>query len=141
MSTAINETLQGQRFIVVLLGVFAGVAMLLAVIGIYSVMAWMVSQRTRELGIRLALGASPAGMVRMVVRQGSWPVLIGLAVGIVLALVLSRVIASQLVNITATDPLTYLCVGIGLLSVAVFACWLPARRAARVDPMVALRNE
>ena len=141
MSTAINETLQGQRFIVVLLGVFAGVAMLLAVIGIYSVMAWMVSQRTRELGIRLALGASPAGMVRMVVRQGSWPVLIGLAVGIVLALVLSRVIASQLVNIRATDPLTYVCVGIGLLAVAVFACWLPARRAARVDPMIALRNE
>lgn len=141
MATAVNESLRGQQFIVVLLGVFAGLALLLAVIGIYSVMAWMVSQRTRELGIRLALGASPTGVIRMVVRQGSRPVLIGLICGVGLALGLSRAIASQLVNIKTTDPLTYLLVGSGLLAVAVIACWFPARRAARVDPMIALRSE
>jgi predicted permease len=141
MATAVKETLRGQQFIVVLLGVFASLALLLAVIGIYSVMSWMVSQRTRELGIRLALGAAPTGVIHMVVRQGSWPVLIGLVCGVGLALGLSRAIASQLVNIKTTDPLTYLLVGSGLLGVAVVACWIPARRAARVDPMIALRSE
>ncbi|MBN9691505.1 MAG: ABC transporter permease [Verrucomicrobia bacterium] len=141
MTSIVDESLRGQRFVVVLLGLFAGLALLLATLGIYSVMAWMVSQRTRELGIRLALGASPWGMIRMVVAQGSRPVLLGLLLGLGLALALSRVIASQLVNTTPHDVPTYAVAGLGLLAVALLACWIPARRAARVDPMNALRSE
>lgn len=141
MTSVIDESLRGQRFVVVLLGLFAGLALLLAALGIYSVMAWMVSQRTRELGIRLALGASPVGVIRMVVAQGSRLVLLGLLLGLGLALALSRVIASQLVHTTPHDVPTYVVAGLGLLAVALLACWIPARRAARVDPMSALRSE
>ncbi len=141
MASLVQESLQGQRFVVILLGTFAALALLLSAIGIYSVMAWMVSQRTRELGIRLALGASPRGMIRMVVTQGSRPVLTGLVAGVGLAMASSRLLASQLVEVKPTDVVTYVLVGLGLLAVALLACWIPARRAARVDAMEALRSE
>ena len=141
MEAVVTDTLKGQRFVVVLLGVFAGVALLLAAVGIYSVVAWLVSQRVREMGIRMALGAAPARVVRLMVVQGLRPVLIGLVLGTGLALGLSRVIAGQLVNVSPLDPITYAAVAVILSAVATGACWLPARRAARVNPTEALRAE
>ncbi len=141
MDAIISDSLRGQRFMVVLLGTFAATALLLSAIGIYSVVAWLVSQRTREMGIRLALGAQPSGVVRLIALQGLRPVLIGLALGAVLAVLLSRTLASQLVGITTTDPLTYVATALGLAVIAAVASWFPARRAARVDPLTALRAE
>jgi len=141
MDTIISDSLRSQRFIVLLLGVFAGVALALSAVGIYSVVAWLVSQRTREMGIRLALGAQPTNVVQLVILQGLRPVGIGLAIGLALAAAFSRVLANQLVNLTATDPLTYGLTAVGLTVIAATACWIPARRAARVDPLTALKNE
>ena len=141
MDTIISDSLRSQRFIVVLLGIFAAVALALAAVGIYSVVAWLVSQRTREMGIRLALGSPPTHVVRLVTLQGLRPVFVGLALGAVLAAALSRVLANQLVNLTTTDPLTYLATALALTAIAALACWIPARRAARVDPLAALRAE
>lgn len=141
MDAIVADSLRSQRFIVVLLGVFAGVALALAAVGIYSVVAWLVSQRTREMGIRIALGAQPTTIVRLVIAQGLRPVLLGLAIGAALALALSRMLAHQLVNLTHTDPLTYATTGLTLVAIATLACWIPARRAARIDPLNALRAE
>lgn len=141
MEAIISDSLRSQRFVVVLLGVFAAVALALASVGIYSVVAWLVSQRTREMGIRLALGAPPTQVVRLVIAQGLRPVLIGLILGVVLALGLSQILASQMANLTTTDPVTYGTTALALTLIATLACWLPARRAAQVDPLTALRAE
>jgi ABC-type antimicrobial peptide transport system permease subunit len=119
----------------------AVVAVVLAAIGIYSVVAWAVAQRTREVGIRLALGASPDAVVTRLIRQGLMPVAIGVGLGLVVSFGLARVLASQLAQIKSYDPITYLLVSLFLGVVALLACWLPARRAARVDPMTALRTD
>jgi putative ABC transport system permease protein len=123
------------------LGVFALAALVLASVGIYGVVAYGVVQRTRELGIRMALGAGGGALLRMVIRQGMRPVLAGMALGVGAALAGGRVLRSLLFGVGATDPVTYLAVTCFLVAVALAAIYLPARRAAQADPMVALRNE
>jgi ABC-type antimicrobial peptide transport system permease subunit len=121
--------------------VFAGVAFALAVIGIYGVLAWAVAQRVNEIGVRMALGARAADIGRMILQQGGKLVAIGLGVGIAGALVLGRVLASQLDRVGSFDPWVLVSTVVGLGGAALIASWLPARRAASVDPLTALRSE
>jgi len=130
-----------QRFNASLLGTFALAALLLAAIGIYGLMAYAVTQRTREMGIRMALGARPRDVLSLVVRQGMTLAVLGIALGVAGALGATRLLASMLYGVTPTDPVTFASVAALLAAVALLACWLPARRAARVDPTVALRAE
>lgn len=130
-----------RRFGVVLVGLFAGVALLLAAVGTYGVIAHSVQQRTQEFGVRMVLGASRRDILGMVLRQGTFLTLAGLAAGLAGALLLTRVLESLLYQITPTDPLTFVLVSTLLAAVALLACYLPASRATRVDPMNALRHE
>jgi len=130
-----------RRLTTTVLGVFALTALLLAALGIYGVMAYSVSRRTNEIGIRIALGACVADIVRMVLYQGAKLTLIGIGIGLAGSLALSRLISSFLFGVTAYDPITFVLVAAVLTSAALVACYLPARRAARIDPMVALRYE
>jgi putative ABC transport system permease protein len=142
---AIEEVLSDEvaapRLYTVLLGAFAGMAMLLASIGIYGLVSYSVTLRTREIGIRMALGAERAGILRMVLAQGAGLAVVGVAVGLVASLGLTRLIAGLLFGITATDPATLVSISALLVAVAVVASLVPARRATRVDPMIALRAE
>jgi ABC-type antimicrobial peptide transport system permease subunit len=122
-----------------LLMAFAGLALLLAATGVYGVMAYAVSQRTQEIGVRMALGARASEVVLMVVRQGLDLALVGLALGLGAAAAGNRVVATLLFEVKPTDPATYATVAIGVMAVAAFACYLPARRAASIDPVRALR--
>src|SRR5258707_661606 len=117
------------------------IALLLSVIGIYGVTAYTVAQRTREIGIRMALGARRRDMAVLVLRQGLLAVLSGVALGIVISVVLTRFLASMLFEVKAIDPLTFILVPALLVAIAALACWLPARRAMLVDPVVALHHE
>jgi len=139
MTEVIADSLAQARFNTILMSVFAGVALLLAVVGIYGVMSYAISQSTREIGIRLALGAQGRDVLRFVVRQ--WRALIGagMTVGISAAFALTRLMATLLYGVSATDPLIFLSVALLLALVALLACWVPARRAPKVDPMIALR--
>ncbi len=141
MDSYLSSSVAAKRFITLLLGLFAVLALILATVGIYGVMAFSVSQRTRELGIRMALGSNRASVMRLVLWQGTRLALIGVAIGIVTALAVTRVLASFLFEVRVTDPATYAAVAILLVFVALVACYIPARRAMRVDPMVALRYE
>jgi len=131
----------GPRLAAGMASTFGLLALVLATMGLYSVMTYTVSQRTREIGLRMALGAQVRDVLRLIVSQGMRMVMIGLVLGLVGALALTRVFASLLLGVGTTDPLTFVGVAILLLAIALLACWIPARRAARVDPLVALRHE
>jgi putative ABC transport system permease protein len=141
MDQRVAESLARRRFATVLLGLFAAFALALATIGIYGVMAYLVNQGTREIGIRMALGASQRGILRLVVKQGLVLALCGVGLGLVLAVAFSRLVSSLLFGIQATDPLTFAAIALLLLMVALLASYIPARRAARIDPMISLRYE
>jgi putative ABC transport system permease protein len=137
----LSESLARRRFAMLMLGLFAGVAMLLAGVGIYGVMSYTVAQRTREMGIRVALGAQTRDVLRLIVRQGMSLTGIGVGLGLVAAVASTRLMVSLLFGVRATDPLTFAVIALLLALVALLACWLPARRATKVDPMIALRCE
>jgi putative ABC transport system permease protein len=141
METLVARSLLTRKFTMTLLAAFAGLAVTLAAIGLYGVMSYSVSQRTREIGIRMALGAQRAQVLKLIVKQGMKLTAIGVVLGIAASLGLTRLIANLLFGVSATDFATFGALSVLLLSVALLACWLPARRASSVDPMVALRAE
>jgi len=141
MDEVVGRSIVERRFMMLLLGIFAAVAILLAAIGVYGVLAYIVSQRTQEIGVRLAIGASPADVVRLFLREGVALAVAGLLIGLVSALAVGRVLASLLFGVTTTDPLTFVGVTMALGIAALGASYLPARRAAAVDPMTALRTD
>jgi putative ABC transport system permease protein len=139
MESLIGTSLARARFNTLLLTIFAAIALLLASVGIYGVMAYSVAQRTREIGVRMALGARATDVLRMVVRRGMMLSLAGVAIGVAASLALTRLMETMLFNMSMTDPLTFAGATLLLALVALLACLIPARRAANVDPMVALR--
>jgi putative ABC transport system permease protein len=141
MQSRVEETWATPRLMAFLLGTFAGLALLLAVVGIYGVMAYNGQRRTREIGVRLALGARRRQIVQMMLGQGMRMLGIGLLVGLGGAVAVSRVLRSLLFEVSATDPAIYVAVAVLLAAAAAVACWVPARRASRVNPMITLRAE
>jgi predicted permease len=141
MEEYISASVAAPRFSTTLLSIFAGVALVLTVVGLYGVMSYSVAQRTNEIGIRMALGAQSRDVLLMIVRQGSTLILLGLGIGLAGAYALTRVISSLLFGVTAKDPFTFAAVSVLLAFVALLACYIPALRATRVDPMNALRCE
>jgi putative ABC transport system permease protein len=141
MEGVLSESIARQRFSTLLFGVFAAVALVLAAVGIYGVMSYSMAQRTREIGIRMALGAQRRDVLRLAVGQGLRLVAVGVAVGLAGALTLSRVMSGLLYGISATDPATLVTISLILVAVALLASYIPARRAAKVDPLIALRYE
>lgn len=141
LDTLFSDSVSRRRFSTFLLGIFAGLALLLAAMGVYGVMSYVVSLRTNEIGIRMALGAQPADIWKLVIGGGAQLAFAGAALGLLFAFAFARVIASLLFGVKPTDPLTFGGVALLLVSVALLACYIPARRAMRVDPMVALRYE
>jgi predicted permease len=141
MEEAIADKSTLERFGAVLLMIFSGIALVLAAMGIYGIMAYSISQRTYEIGIRIALGAQVGNVISMVVRSGAILIVIGLLIGLAGAFAVTRILASSLYEVSTTDPVTYITVVFLLTMVSLCACYLPARRAAKVDPMTALRYE
>jgi len=141
MEQVAENSVANRRFSMLLLTLFAGVAMALAAVGIYGVVSYSVTRRTREIGVRLALGAQRSDVLAMIVRQGLTLALAGAAIGLVAAFSLTRVMKTMLFGITATDPLVFGAVALVLTGVAALACYIPARRATKVDPVIALRYE
>jgi predicted permease len=137
----VTQSIASQRFSVILLGVFAALALLLASIGIYGVLSYVVAQRTQEIGVRMALGARRADVLRLVLADGARMLLVGIAIGALAALGLTRWMASMLFGVTPTDPLTFAVVAAVLCGIGLCACYVPVHRAMRVDPILALRHE
>ena len=141
MSDLVSASLAPRRFVVTLLGIFAGLALLMAVIGLYGVISYSVTQRTQEIGIRMALGAQPSGVLSLVIGQGMQLAGIGAVIGLIASLAFSRLLKNQLFQVSAFDPLTFTATALILIAAALLATYIPARRATRVDPMDALRYE
>jgi ABC-type antimicrobial peptide transport system permease subunit len=141
MNELLSNSVAQRRFPMLLLGVFAAVALVIAAVGIYGVISYAVSQRTQEIGIRMALGAQMGDVLRMVVWRGMSLTLIGGALGVAASLALTRVMKNLLFEVSATDPVTYVFVALLMVVVALIAIYIPARRATKVDPLQALRQE
>ncbi len=141
MTDVIAESLAAERFSMALLSIFSALATLLSCVGIYGVISYVAEQRTYEIGMRMALGAEPGSVLRMMLGQAGRLVMVGVGAGLLAAVALTRLISGMLFGLSAHDPLTYLGVTILFVSVATVASLVPARRAMRVDPLVALRYE
>ena len=141
MDQITDASVATPRFAFVLVGLFAGLAILLAAIGTYGVIAYSVSQRIPEFGLRMALGAQRTDVLRLVLKQATKSVLTGTAIGVILALITGRVLTSLIYDVSPTDPLTFTVVGLGVIIIAIFACYIPALKATKTDPMIALRAE
>jgi ABC-type antimicrobial peptide transport system permease subunit len=141
MEQIARATIARQRFLLLLFGVFAGLALLLACIGIYGVLAYLTSQRVPEFGVRVALGASSGDVMRLVLRQSFRMIAVGVALGIAAALAAGRLLERFVAGVRPTEPLTFIAMISVLIAAAVFASFVPARRASRVDPVTALRQE
>ncbi|MGC9951326.1 MAG: FtsX-like permease family protein [Bryobacteraceae bacterium] len=141
MDKIISDSLAARRFSMVLLGIFAALALTLSCVGIYGVLSYLAGQRTHEIGIRMALGAQRSDVLRLILGHGAKMALIGVAVGVVASLALTRLMDKLLFGVSAYDPLTFIAVACLLILVALAASYIPARRAMRVDPTVALRYE
>jgi putative ABC transport system permease protein len=141
MPELVARAVARPRFSALLLGLFAAAALMLTVVGLYGVVAYGVNQRTREIGIRMAMGAQRQNVVALVIRQGMQPAFAGVGIGMVVAFALMRLLSSQLYEIKPTDPVTFGIVAFGLIFVSLVACYIPARRATKIDPMEALRIE
>jgi ABC-type antimicrobial peptide transport system permease subunit len=141
MEQVLAQGVSRQHFNMLLLSIFAGIALILAAIGIYGLMSYAVEQQTQDLGIRMALGADRAQILKLIIRQGMTSTLIGVAVGLAAALGITRVLSSLLYGVKASDPSIFAAVAVVLTAVAAFATYIPARRAMNVDPVIALRDE
>ena len=141
MDELIADSMVMDRFGVILMSLFSIVALILSSLGIYGIMSYSTAQRTHEIGVRIAIGAQVGDVVKLVVGQGLWLTLIGIGLGLTGSFLMTRFLSSSLYGISATDPLTYINVSLFLLVVSLLACYLPARRAAKVDPLIALRGE
>jgi putative ABC transport system permease protein len=141
MDQRLAKSVASSRFVMLLLGGFSILALGLAAVGIYGVMSYLVTQRTQEIGVRMALGAQKRDVLKLVVGKGMVLAIVGLAIGLVASLALTRLMRSLLFEVTPTDWLTFVITSVVLLTVALLACYIPARRATKVDPLVALRYE
>src|SRR5262245_22292279 len=141
MNEVVNVSLMQDRIVAQLASFFSIFALLLAAIGIYGVMSYAVTQRTQEIGIRVALGARPADVLKLVLRQGMTLALLGIVIGFTASFGLMRLLKTLLFGVSPTDPMTFAVIPLSLAVVALLACYLPARRAAKVDPLLALRHE
>ena len=141
LATVVSDSVAQRRFSMLLLVLFAGVALFLAAVGLYGVVAYTVSQRTREIGLRMAIGAEPGHVLSMIVGGGMKLVLIGVAIGVAGALAFSRLVRTLLFNVAPSDPASYALTALLLIVVAAIACYVPARRAMRVDPLIAMQVE